>query len=684
MKYHCLLFICLISPGLVSAQVKPTRGNKPGKVNNQLVNEVDICVYGGTSAGVMAAYSAKKLGKSVILIEPGTHLGGLTSGGLGATDIGNKYAITGLARNFYRRMGQHYGNFENWTFEPHLAEQLFEGYLKEADVPPVLYQYRIVSAQKQGARIQTITLESAMEPAAPTNRVIKAKMFIDASYEGDLMARAGVSYTVGREANSLYGETYNGVQMLDKHQFPDGVDPYVVPGDPKSGLLWGISSETLSPNGTGDKKVQAYNYRLCLTQTTGNQLPFVKPDDYDAAHYELLFRLWKVKPWKSIHEGMHPVEMPQGKTDVNNNGPFSTDYIGNNYAYPEASYADREKMARNHANYIKGYLYFLSHDERVPEPIRQEMNSWGYAKDEFTDNSGFPHQLYVREARRMVGEYVMTQKNCQGAEKVADVVGMAAYTMDSHNIQRVVVNGNVKNEGDVQIGGFPPYPISYRSLTPKREECQNLLVPVCLSASHIAYGSIRMEPVFMVLAQSSAVAAALAIDGNKAMQTVDVQQIQGKLKKDPLLDGSTPEVMVDNADAARLETEGNWQVEKTNGNNGANAQNFLLSKEKNGKPRSVTIRPGLAKGGKYKVYYYCPGLTAYANEGEIPQSVPCRINAKNGIQQASVDFRANARSWAYLGEYEFAGGSSDSFQIAGEEINGPIGVDAVLFIPGFK
>ena len=646
---------------------------------------MDICVYGGTSAGVMAAYSARKLGKTVLLVEPGGHLGGLTAGGLGATDIGNKYAITGLSRDFYRRLGQHYGNFENWTFEPHVAERLFGEYVQRANIP-VLYQRRLVSVDKQGARIRTITLENAARPDPKTNQVVKAKMFLDCSYEGDLMAQAGVRYTVGREANGQYGETYNGVQRLDKHQFPDGVDPYVKPGDPKSGLLRGISAETLPPNGTGDQKVQAYNFRLCLTQNAGNQLPFTRPTDYDSSHYELLRRQWGVKPWKSIHEGMHPVEMPAGKTDVNNNGAFSTDYIGNNYAYPEAPYAEREAMARQHADYIKGYLYFLGHDPRVPEPIRREMNARGYAKDEFRDNGGFPHQMYVREARRMVGEYVMTQKNCQGAETVPDAVGMAAYTMDSHNIQRVVVKGpngdQVKNEGDVQIGGFPPYPIAYRSLTPRRGECENLLVPVCLSASHIAYGSIRMEPVFMVLAQSSAVAAAMAIDGRVAVQAVEVAKLREKLRTDPLLDGSTPEVLVDNADSTRLATAGNWQAENTNGENGANARNFLLSKSKTNEPRNVTVKPTLTKSGKYKVYYYCPSLDAYAS-GAVPERIPCEVGTRSGPVKAVVD-ATNARSWAYVGEYEFAGGPTDYVRVLGEAVDGPVGVDAVLFVPSFK
>src|SRR5690606_23293193 len=322
---------------------------------------------------------------------------------------------------------------------------------------------------------------------------------------GDLMARAGVSYRVGREDNSEYNETINGVQLMDGHQFPDGIDPYKTPGKPRSGLLWGISDEKLLPNGTGDKKVQAYNYRICLTSDPDHQISITRPEDYDPSRYELLLRLFEAFPHKrKLNDYFIWSHMPNRKTDINNRGPFSTDMIGMNYGYPDGSYEERERIIRDHTVYTKGLLYFFAHDPRAPQRLRDEMRQWGYPKDEYVEYGHWTPQLYIREARRMVGSYVMTQHNCQGREVVADGVGMAAYTMDSHNTQRIVVDGMVKNEGNVEIGGFGPYPISYRALTPKAEECRNLLVPVCLSATHIAFGSIRMEPVFMVLAQSAA------------------------------------------------------------------------------------------------------------------------------------------------------------------------------------
>ncbi|HZK64564.1 MAG TPA: FAD-dependent oxidoreductase [Puia sp.] len=500
------------------------------RLSAQEIRTVDICIYGSTSGGVMAAYTAAKMGKKVLLVTPDKHPGGITSGGLGMTDIGNKSAITGVARDFYRRIGAHYGKPEQWVFEPHVAEALFQNYLRLGKVE-VWYRQGLLTVVRDKQKIQSITTGST-EKTEAGQRLVKAAVFIDCSYEGDLMAKAGVSYTVGREPNSLYHETYNGVQLLDKHQFPDGVDPYIIPGNSGSGLLWGISPESLSPAGTGDKKIQAYNFRICLTDSAENRISISRPEGYDSTWYSLLLRYLLKKNPATLEDGVLNINlMPGRKTDINNNGPFSTDMIGMNYAYPEGSMETRKEITRQHELYSRGLLYFLGHDERVPMQLRNEMLRWGYPKDEYTDNDHWSPQLYIREARRMIGEYVMTQANCTGAEKVADGIGMAAYTMDSHNCERIVVHGMVKNEGDVQIGGFPPYPISYRAIIPKSGECNNLLVPVCLSASHIAYGSIRMEPVFMVLGQSAAVAAVLAVNQHLPVQQVKVQDIRKRLKQ---------------------------------------------------------------------------------------------------------------------------------------------------------
>ena len=592
----------------------------------QKITEVDICVYGGTSAGVIAAYTAKKLGKSVLVVEPGKHVGGLTTGGLGYTDIGNKYAVTALARDYYRRIGTHYGKFEQWIFEPHVAEETFHQYIKAAAVN-ILFDFRLVEAEKENGIIQQIVIENSSNPSASTNQIVRAKMFIDCSYEGDLMAKAGVSYMTGREGNSQYNETYNGVQVRDKHQFLDGIDPYKIPGKPESGLLWGISDEKLPPNGNGDKKIQAYNFRICLSRDPGNMLPITQPEDYDSSRYELLIRVLEKEPNRPFNLILKPDIMPNQKTDINNNGPFSTDMIGMNYDYPEATYDERKKITKQHENYIKGLLYFIGHSKRMPIHLRQEMLKWGYPKDEYTDNGNWSPQMYVREARRMVGAYVMTQANCEGKEKVEDGVGMAAYTMDSHNTSRVVINGMVKNEGDVQVGGFPPYPISYRSLIPKGSECKNLFVPVCLSATHIAYGSIRMEPVFMVLGQSTATAAVQAIDRKVSVQDVNVKAVQTRLAEDPLVDGSTPEILVDNDDKNVVTIQGEWKKEIS----GGYAFSYLQTSTVNANvSQTVKFSPMIKKAGQYEVFVYFPRINGSATQ------VTTRVQAGKDVHEVTV------------------------------------------------
>ena len=501
-----------------------------------------VCIYGGTSACATAAYSAAQKGSRVTVICPDVTIGGMTTGGLGATDIGNKKAVIGLARKFYRQLGEHYGVPEQWTFEPHVAEEILMGYLDNPQIR-LMQGFYLESVQKDGARIRSITCK---DKAGKSVR-IKADQFIDCTYEGDLMAKAGVTYQVGREDNSVYGETHDGSQISIMHQFVDGIDPFVVKGDPQSGLLWGIQDWKIKEAGTGDDYVQAYNYRLCLSNDPDNQIPFTAPENYDPSVYELLTRVFEADPAPDLNNYFIWSLMPNGKTDVNNRGPFSTDMIGMNHNYPEASYEEREQIIKAHKDYTMGLMYFYVTDPRVPAALQDEVRKWGYAKDEYARTGGFTHQLYIREARRLVGEYVATQADCEGRTEIADGIGYAAYQMDSHNCERIVIEKDgrlmVKNEGDVEIGGGRPYPVSYRSVTPKREECTNLLVPVCLSASHIAYGSIRMEPVFLEMGQSCGLAAAFA--GKGAVQDVDVTLIQDVLVNDPYMDGNGPESPVD-------------------------------------------------------------------------------------------------------------------------------------------
>jgi hypothetical protein len=518
----------------------------------------DVVVYGGTSGGIAAALQTARMGRRAVLVEPGRHLGGLTSGGLGATDIGNKGAIGGISREFYERIARRYlddaawrqetrsrylstrnagqnraadpiseatGIPAQWTFEPHVAEQVFTELLAGSGVDVVLGERLDLRAgvRKQGSRIDAIAMESG--------HVFAGRIFIDATYEGDLLARAGVRFHVGREANAVHGETLNGVQTRQArlHQFTKQVDPYVVPGDPGSGLLPGLHAGPPGEEGSGDRRVQAYNFRLCLTDAVENQRPIEAPPGYDARRYELLRRYIDAGVFDALKLN---TPMPNRKTDINNHGAFSSDHIGANYDYPEGDHATRERIFRDHLDYLKGMWWFLQNDPRLPPAVRQESRRWALCRDEFPDTGGWPHQLYVREARRMVSDLVMTEHHCRGRETVPDSVGLGAYGMDSHNVQRYVKDGAATNEGDVEVGVPRPYPISYRALVPRAEECENLLVPVCLSASHIAYGSIRMEPVFMVLGQSAATAAVLALADGVPVQKVDYPRLRARLLAD--------------------------------------------------------------------------------------------------------------------------------------------------------
>ena len=644
----------------------------------QSVKEVDICIYGGSSAGVIAAYTAKKMNKTVLLIEPGNRLCGLSSGGLGYTDIGNKYAVTGLALDFYRRLGKHYGKFEQWIFEPSAAEATFKQYIKEGNVD-VLYQHQLADATKENGNITSITVQHATNNSKQT---IKAKVFIDCTYEGDLMAKAGVSYTVGREANSQYGETYNGVQLRDKHQFLDGIDPYKTPGKPESGLLWGISPERVDAQGAGDKKVQAYNFRICLTSNPRNKIEITQPEGYDASKYELLLRVLEKEPNRPFNLILKPDIMPNQKTDINNNGPFSTDMIGMNYDYPEADYKRRAQIQKEHELYIKGLLYFIGHDTRMPAHLRNEMLKWGYPKDEYVEYGNWSPQMYVREARRMIGQYVMTQANCEGREVVKDGVGMAAYTMDSHNCQRIVIEKDgmkmVKNEGDVQMGGFGPYPIAYGAIVPKETECKNLFVPVCLSATHIAYGSIRMEPVFMVLGQSSAVAASMAIDKKTSVQGIDVASLQATLKANPLVNRSTPEIFVDNDDKENTQITGDWTVVKFRGYGPS-----LLTTNP-GQKASVRFTPTVDKEGYYQVYsYFLPGYPS-ASKKTVVTIFDGTSQKKVPINLASVKVQGQTSGeWINLGRYKLPKGRKAHVTITTDEADGAVVADALLFKPDF-
>jgi hypothetical protein len=485
-------------------------------------------VYGGTAGGVITAVAAAREGLRVALLEPRDHLGGMVSGGLGWTDFGRRQVIGGYSLEFFERVGKKYGKPIEWHFEPNVAEAVFRELVQEAGVE-VLYRHRLrerAGVARDGARVAAITMESGATFAA--------KVFADATYEGDLMAQARVSYTWGREGLEQYGESLAGVRdRTPKHQFTVRIRPYDAAGT----LLPEISPDKKAPAGSADKKVQAYNFRVCMTRVLENSVPFPRPPAYDAARYALLGRMLDAmdqakraanQTWSAV-DVMKPDALPNGKTDTNNNGAFSTDYIGGSYDYPEGSYATRARIWQAHVDYVLGFLYFLQNDSQVPKPLHDDVASLGLCRDEFTDTANWPHQLYVREARRMIGEYVMSQKDIQTELTKPDAIGMGSYNSDSHNVQRIVNDdGFVENEGDMQVP-VTPYQIPYRVMLPKRAQATNLLVPVCFSATHVAYSTLRMEPQYMIIGHAAGVAAALAVKGNLAVQDVDPSVLAAKL-----------------------------------------------------------------------------------------------------------------------------------------------------------
>jgi hypothetical protein len=481
----------------------------------------DICVYCATPAGITSAFQAALMNKKVVILAFNKHIGGMTTSGLGATDVGNKHVIGGLARKFYKEIGKWYGkDQEQWFFEPHVAEKIFNEWLAHTNVT-LFTECRLQGVKKVGNRIISLHTEN--------NMIIRATVFIDASYEGDLMAKAGVSYTTGREGNKVYDELYNGIQYSAHHNFKMFVDPYCKPGNRTSGLLPHISEAPIGSQGLPDSLIQAYNFRLCLSCDRSNKLAFSKPDTYNPHEYEVMYRY--------IEAGIFDLfgltrQLPNKKADHNNWGAFNTDLIGGNYGWPDGDYTTRENIYQNHFNYQMGLFYFCTNDPRVPTVVRQQSRVWGLALDEFKNSDNWPPELYVREARRMISDYVLTEHDAIGRMVPEDSIAMGSYRMDSHNCKRVVHAGRVINEGDVEMSPLSPFPIPYRTIRPKRVECCNLLIPVCLSASHIAYGAVRMEPVFMIIGQSAGIAAVLSLSKDGNVQDISYSDLEKRLHQE--------------------------------------------------------------------------------------------------------------------------------------------------------
>ena len=662
----------------------------------------DVVVYGGTSAGVAAAIQSARMGKTVVLIEPTDHVGGLTTGGLGYTDSGNKAVVGGIAREFYQRVKKYYDDPKAWkygdrakypayrqdedamwTFEPGVAEMILKQMLADAKVTvtPNERLDREKGVKLDGKRIVSITTVSG--------KVFAGKVFIDATYEGDLLSAAGVGITFGREGSKSYGETLGGVARkwnTHNHRFTVKVDPYKKPGDPKSGFIFGLDitglgkGDDLEADGENDNLLQAFCFRMCMSNVPENRVPFQKPDEYDEKMYELLFRNFEAGDKRL------PLKidmMPNGKTDTNNNGAVSTDFIGMNAGFALGSYADREKMIHKHEVYQKGLMWTLANHPRVPQTIRDQMAPWGLAKDEFVTTGNWPHQIYVRECVRMIGEYVHTEADCRRSRATPLSVGMGSYNMDSHNCARYVTpEGFVQNEGDVQVSPGGPYQISYGSLVPKAGECPNLLVPVCVSSSHIAYGSIRMEPVFMVLGQSAATAAALAIDDNVPVQKVAYDKLRKRLLADKqVLDYQRP-ANSQAVDAAKLggividdekaKATGEWAPSSATG--GFVGHGYLHDNNTDKGKKTVRFTPKVEKAGKYEVFLHYPAASNRAT------NVPVVVHSADGEKTVTVDQRKAADKGRSLGTFTFAAGEAGWVEVRTTGTDGHVIADAVRFV----
>jgi hypothetical protein len=670
--------------------------------------QADVVIFGGTSAGVAAAVQAHRMGKTVVIAEWTKHLGGLTTGGLGATDIGNKAAIGGIAREFYEQVAAHYARAEawkwqkpdlqdhdkskdpiaeksgrstKWTFEPHVATDIYKKWLADAKVKVNLGE-KLKSVKKDGTHIVEFTTESG--------NTYHGKMFIDASYEGDLMAKAGVSYHVGREANAEFGETLNGYrEKTSLDQFDVDVDPYYTPGDPKSGLLPFIQKSTPENPGDGDKRIQAYNLRLCMTQTKENMVPCseLKPTIYNEREYELVARYIEAlekagKPLTGIFMG--PTPIPNGKTDTKNDGAISTDLIGENYGYPDGDYAMRENIIHTHLAYTKGLLYFLATSPRVPQHVRDEVNKWGLAKDEFAENGHLPTALYIREARRMMSDYVMTETDCRWQRQAMDAVALGADNMHSHNCERIVQDGFVRNEGDVEVGAAAPFPIAYRSIVPKASQVDNLVVPVCLSASHIAYGSIRMEPVFMVLGQTAATAASLAIDKKVTVQKVPYGALRNQLEKDQQIVAWTgavhheaaPEplkldgIVLDDTDAHKT---GEWGIGGL-ANVPHIGKGYIHDQNANKGKLSVEWTPDIPIAGYYEIiFHFIP------NDGRA-RNVPVTVSIKGGESRTLKVNERDQSGHQSLGLFELPTGYNTKITVSNAGTDGHVVVDGLQIL----
>lgn len=636
----------------------------------------DVCVYGGTSGGAIAAVAAARLGKNVSLVMVNNHVGGMTSSGLGVTDVGNAASIGGFAAEFYSRVGQAYGSTNPvYWFEPHVAEQTFLQMLNGAGVT-IYPNQQLASVTLSNVTITQITMSDGT--------IYRAKEFIDATYEGDLMALAGVSFTWGRESTGTYGESLAGV-FVNSVAYP--CDPYVIPGNAASGLLPLIQSGSPAATGSGDSKMQCYNFRLCLTQSVTNQILITAPTNYSEPTYELLHRY--INAYVAAN-GSVPLNrlidvqqlIPNGKTDINAYADVSTDFIGYNYTYPTNTFAGRQAIYQQHKDYISGLLYYLATSTNVPINVRTNMQSWGYAKDEFSDNGGWPYVLYIREARRMIGDYVMQQQDAQGLRTATDPVSLASYTLDCHPAARLAVGGVAVWEGSIGTSVPYPYPVSYRSIVPKVGQCQNLFCTFALSASHVGFASVRMEPVFMMTSQSAGTAAAFAIDDTVPVQSVNYQKLAAQLLADGQIlswnsvqSVSTNGIVLTVNSSPGVTVGGTWTVGANTG--GWPLPNGTYWHDGNaGTGKYVRFNPTISTNGYYDVYVWWVYASNRAN------NTPVIVRSASATNTVFINQQINCTNWVKIASSNYFNiGIGGSVTITNGGANGYVIANAVRFMP---
>jgi hypothetical protein len=637
----------------------------------------DLVVYGGTASGVMAAYAAGKEGMKAALLVQGKHVGGLTASGLGWVDVDMTQAIGGYTLDFFKRVSKSYRTPQPlFKLTPSVAEKIFLQMAKEAGVA-IFYDARLIEKKGvvlNGKKIEKLLLENKMQ--------FKAPVFIDATYEGDLMAWANVPYTVGRESRSQYGESEagRGTRGYQPVQLSAGRVAEIKELAKQFPLDYHFGEAI--PEGAGDDKIQAYTFRLTLTTKAGNKVPFRKPAKYNPRRYATLLNDIITRQITRFDKVCTVNLLPDEKTDINH-----LDLDNASHNYPDGSYAQRNYLWQYHKDYEEGLLYFVANDPQVPEALRKDAQRYGFAKDEFTDNNNWPYLLYAREGRRMTGAYVMKQQDSWEHVKKEDVIGMGSYFLDSHDVQKTITADHHQFvEGGFRHIPYKPYQVPYRSLTPMQRDCENLYVTICLSASHVIYGSLRMEPIFMVIGHAAGTAATMAVKNKVAVQQVNIKTLQQKLlqqgqvfdfplEADSYLEKHTfSGIIIDDFEAA---VTGKWVWGRSQRSLPFLMGGYQTVAQSPRETASHTYTPQIPESGNYEVY------VMYVADKNKARDVRIILNTADGEKIITVDMSQKPADgyWLSLGKFRFNKGNEGKVKISNEgSYGGIVCADAVRFV----